>query len=121
SCCAPSLELSSDFAVAAWRCFASRRAPDGGAGWTGGVGWAVTPGVGGTAIPTGATDRLSGIALCEPGGGGGAGGAGGAIGGAEAVGKTGNGGGGGTCRLVLIGGGVCGGAAAGGACSIAAD
>src|SRR5439155_5311938 len=103
-CCASlPAEPSSDFAVAAWRCLASRLAPLGGAGWTGGVGWAVTPGVGGTAIPTGVTDRLSGIACCEPGGGGGAGGAGGATGGAEPDGKSGSCGGLGSERFELSG------------------
>src|ERR1041385_4251111 len=59
---------SSDLAVAAWRCLASRRAPEGGEGLTGGVGWAVTPVVGGTAIPTGWIERLSGRG-CWPAGG----------------------------------------------------
>src|SRR5438094_316443 len=109
--CASGRAPSSDFAVAAWRCLASRRAPEG---------CAVTPGVGGTAIPTGVTARLSGTADWPAGGGGGAGGAGGAGGGAAALGKVGSAGGAGSCRLVESGGGLDGGGALGGACSACA-
>src|SRR5688572_10574822 len=45
-------ESDPDFSVAAWRCRASRRAPEGGAGLIGGAGWGKTPGRGKMATET---------------------------------------------------------------------
>src|SRR4051794_9425360 len=111
----PSEEPCSDLATAAWRWRASRRAPPGGAGLTGGAGGGKAEVCGATFSPAVLSVSASGIAVSATGGGGGGGGGGGvAVGVAvSGGGALGAGGGGGVAARVAGGGGRGGGGARG--------